>query len=264
MDMIQDLIASTAWRMEIPRAYGWLHLLVVLLGFPAAGILAWKLRSLSWQKSCRLLLGTGLFLAVSEVYKQLLYCLVLYPGSYHYSAFPFHLCSMPMYLCIISAILPQGRLRRSILSFMMLYNFLGGAIAFAEPSGLLHGYVTLTAHSLLWHLILVFLGFYLFFSGLGGSTVADYRDATIVLFVLSAAAFGINLLLRKPSNGTINMFFVGPTDSSLIVFQSISHIFGWYVCTPVYLLCLCLGGYILRLGAARVRQNSTILTAHCK
>lgn len=263
MDALQALFAATAWTMEVPRSYGWLHISVVALGFPFTGILAWKLRNLNQGSSRKLLLCVGLLLAVTEIYKQLLYCLVLCPGDYNFGVFPFHLCSMPMYLCIAAALLPEGVLRGSILSFMMLYNFLGGAISFAEPSGLLHGYVTLTAHSLLWHLTLVFLGFYLFFSGLGGSTARDYRRATIVMLVLSAAAFCVNLLLWKPSGGTINMFFVGPADSSIIVFKSISQWFGWYVSTPVYLLCLCLGGYLLRLGAARLRHGKAIITAHC-
>ena len=68
--------------------------------------------------------------------------------------------------------------QRAMYSFMVLYNLLGGAIAFAEPSGLLHGHLFLTIHSCVWHMLLVFVGLFLCMSKRGGTQKGDYKAAT--------------------------------------------------------------------------------------
>ena len=60
------------------------------------------------------------------------------------------------------------RTSQAFLTFIQDYGFLGGVMALAEPSGLMHPYWTLTLHGLLWHLLLLFMGFFCAQSGLGG------------------------------------------------------------------------------------------------
>ena len=140
--------------------------------------------------------------------------------------------------------------------FMMLYNLLGGAISFAEPSGLLHPYLTLTVHALLWHMSLVFVGLYLILSGRGKPEMPNYKSATKMFLALCLVAFCINLLFRDVSKGSINMFFVGPSNSSIVVFKQISEAFGWYVSTAVYIPAVCLGTYLLMLIIRYLQKRS--------
>ena len=242
---LKDALTATAIKTAIPKAYGPLHLSFMLIGFLVSYLLARKLRHLSDRGNRRLLLGIGIFLLLTEVYKQLLYCLVISPEAYQWGIFPFHLCSVPMYLCIIAPLLKKGPVQQGMYNFMMLYNLLGGAIAFLEPSGLLHPYATLTAHALVWHMSLVFIGLYLMCSGRGGSDGNAYKGATITFLALCAVAFYINLSFWNISGGRLNMFFVGPANSSLIVFKQIAEAFGWFTGTAVYIPAVCLGAYIL-------------------
>ena len=245
IDILKSAITVSAWMIDTPKAYGLFHISFVVIGFLSAFWFARKLRYLTDKGSDYLLFGIGIFLFLTEIYKQLLHFFVISPDSYAWGVFPFHLCSVPMYICIIVPLLPKGKLKQAMFSFMMLYNFLGGSIAFFEPSGLLHAYATLTAHSLIWHMLLVFIGLYLLFSGRGGFRIEDYQNATIIFLLLSCVAFTINLLFREASNGRLNMFFVGPGNSTLIVFKQISEAFGWYVSTAIYIPTVCLGAYII-------------------
>lgn len=245
LTLLSDAIWATAWEGNPPPAYGVFHLSFVAIGSFVSIVAAKKLQHLNEKGNRILLFSIGLFLALSEVYKQLFYIFVISPNGYPWWIFPFQLCSIPMYLCLIAPLLKPGPVQQSIYSFMMLYNLLGGAIAFTEPSGLLHSYITLTAHSMIWHMLLVFLGFYLLFSGRGGRDIRDYRRATCTFLCLCVIAFCINVLFRDISNGSINMFFIGPSDSSLIVFKQISQAFGWYVSTAIYIPAVCLGSYII-------------------
>lgn len=244
---LDKTFSATAWAMETPKAYGLFHLSFMLIGFAICGLAAWRLRHASEKVNKIILLSVGIFLAVSEVYKQLFYYFYMNENTYAWWIFPFQLCSVPMYLCIIAPLLKPGKLQKAMYSFMMIYNLLGGAISFAEPSGLLHPYWTLTIHALIWHMLLVFVGLYLCFSGRGGHTAKDYRLASVAFICLCGIAFLINLLLWDVSEGTINMFFVGPRNSSLAVFSWIAETFGWYVSTALYIPAVCLGAYIIFL-----------------
>ena len=67
------LLGKTSWQMTPPRAYGTFHLLFMLLGFSACVIAALALRRVSARKYNRLVFAIGIFLVLSEFYKQLFY-----------------------------------------------------------------------------------------------------------------------------------------------------------------------------------------------
>lgn len=244
IDALERFMNMTAWPMERPASYGALHLSFMLIGFSLCGFAAWKLRKVGDKGNKAILLTVGIFLVLTEIYKQMFYIFVLNPGEgYPWWIFPFQLCSIPMYFCIIIPFLKKGKLQRAMYNFTVVYNLLGGAIAFIEPSGLLHGHWTLTMHSLIWHMILVFVGLYIGFSGHACSEKGDYKSATVTFLVLCVIAFAINCIFRRVSRGTINMFFIGPSVSSLIIVKQIGEMFGWYVGTLCYIPAVCLGGF---------------------
>lgn len=256
-DILENFLQLTAWEIIKPKPYGLFHIGFMAVGFLLCGFAAWKLRRLGDRGNRILLLSCGIFLTVCEAYKQLFYWYIIEPGIYSWWIFPFQLCSVPMYLCILAPLLKPGRLQNALYSFMMLYNLLGGAISFAEPSGLLHGYLTLTGHAFLWHMLLVFIGLYLAFSGRGGWDEHSYRRASSVFLICCCIAFAINLLFRNVSEGTINMFFIGPKVSSLIVFKQIGELLGWYVSTAVYIPAVCLGAWLIWLPIHYFHQKSS-------
>jgi len=246
-DSLARFMTWTAWPMEKPAAYGPFHLTFTFVGFALSFLAARKLRSIGNRGNRIVLLSCGIFLAVCEVYKQLFYYFHIGGGSYQWWIFPFQMCSVPMYLCILAPLLKPGKLQKSMYNFMMIYNLLGGLMAFIEPSGIVHEYWTLTLHAFIWHMTLVFVGLYLAFSDRGGKEMSDYRSASVTFVVLCALAFCINLLLWDVSGGSVNMFFVGPSNSSLVVFKQISEAAGWYISTLLYIPTVCLGSFIIFL-----------------
>ena len=245
LEEMDSFFESLALPMEIIPSYGLFHILYTLIGFTVCAICAWRLRTVSDRTAGRILFVLGLVLALSEVFKQLYYFFVIKDNTYHWGDFPFQLCSIPMYMCLIVPWLKPGRLQRGMYSFMVLYNLLGGAISFAEPSGLLLSHVFLTVHALIWHMLLVFIGLFLCFSGRGGNQKSDYAHATITFLALSGIAFGLNCFVQYGLEKHMNMFFVGPGNSPLAVFSQFSKWFGWYINTPIYLFAVCLGAYIV-------------------
>ena len=246
-ESIDRFFESFLHSMTPPPAYGPFHILYTLTAFALCAIAAWKLRKASDKAARWILVSVGLVLIVTEIFKQLFCAFALQDNKYYWGEFPLQLCSVPMYLCLIAPFLKPGKLQRGMYSFMVLYNLLGGAIAFTEPSGLLHSQLFLTVHSLGWHTLLVFIGLFLCFSKRGGNQKGDYRSATITFIVLCGVAFLLNCFVQKVLGEHMNMFFVGPGNSPIIVFSQFSEWFGWYVNTPIYIFAVSLGAYLIFL-----------------
>lgn len=245
VEALDTFFESMAWTMETPPSYGAFHILYTLIGFAVCGFSAWKLRHVNSKTVGWILFGCGLFLTISEVFKQFFYYFAMMDNCYSWGDFPFQLCSIPMYMCLIAPWIKPGKLQRGMYSFMVLYNLLGGAISFTEPSGLLHGHWFLTMHSCIWHMLLVFVGLFICFTGLGGNEKADYKSATVTFLSLCVVAFALNCFVQFGLEKDMNMFFVGPGESPIVVFKQFSQWFGWYVSTPIYIFAVCLGAYLV-------------------
>lgn len=244
---LDHFFESIAWTMTPPPAYGAFHILYTLIGFLLCGFIAWKLRNVKEKTASRILFFSGLFLILTEVLKQLFYYFAIKDNCYSWGDFPFQLCSIPMYMCMVAPWLKPGKAKRGMYSFMVLYNLLGGAISFTEPSGLLHGYWFLTVHALMWHMLLVFIGLFICFSKRGGNQPGDYKGATWTFIALCAVAFGLNCFVQYGLGQHMNMFFVGPGNSPIVVFSQFSRWFGWYINTPIYIFAVSLGAYLVYL-----------------
>ena len=232
-----------------PVAYGFFHLIFTVVGFAVCIFLAIKLKKVKGKTADLILFGCGAFLLITEVYKQLFYyyCMDINAVRSHWWIFPFQLCSIPMYLCLLLPFLKEGRFKRALYTFMATYNLLGGFMAFIEPSGIIHNNWPLTLHACIWHMLLNFIGFFIISKKLSGRTKKEFAHAIIVFAVLAVVAFIINLALRDVSDGSVNMFYVGPSNSPLAVFSTICEKFGWQVNTVLYLLSLTFGAFIFFL-----------------
>lgn len=94
-------------------------------------------------------------------------------------------------------------------------------------------------------MLLVFVGLFLCVSKRGGNQKSDYASATWIFTLLCGVAFALNCIVQFGIGRDMNMFFVGPGNSPIIVFKQFSEWFGWYVNTPIYIFAVCLGAYLL-------------------
>ncbi|MBP3619647.1 MAG: YwaF family protein [Clostridia bacterium] len=234
----------TAWPMTQPQSYGVFHLTFTFVGLAVVILLAFLLRKLSNKQNRILLLCIGLFLLVMEIYKQLFYFYV-YGGGQDWTwwIFPFQLCSVPMYLCIFCGFCKSERINSVLYDFMFAFNFIGGVITFTEPSGINHPYWTLTLHAYIWHMLLIFLGVYLFWSKRACVSWKGYLKSLSVLGVCVLIAQIINVSLQGIDGTT--MFFISPyAPNNLPFFSGIYANYGWIVNMILFVLALVLAGGI--------------------
>lgn len=241
---MKDFFNFTAWQMETPKPYGLFHLLFTILGLIVVCTVAFFLRKLNDKQNRILLLCIGIFLLLAELYKQFFYYYVVWGGSYRWWIFPFQLCSVPMYLCLICGFCKNEKFNKWLYEFMFAFNFFGGIITFIEPSGINHPYVTLTLHAYIWHLMLIFLGFYLYFSKRACTSWKGYLKGSAVFGITVVVAQIINVCLQGKDGAT--MFFISPyAPSSLFFFGDFYLQHGWLANMCLYLFGLVFAGALI-------------------
>ena len=167
-----------------------------------------------------------------------------------------------MYLCLLlpalRAFAPE-RAVRAVCTFLQDYALLGGVMALAEPSGLMHPFLMLTLHGFVWHFILIFIGFYCAMVSDGGRGVRAFAD-TIPLFLLcTAAATAINVLVHPYGNA--DMFYISPYyPNGQVVFHQIALTIGTAWGNLLYLVSVLLGGFIFHLGLGYLPVRRRILS----
>ncbi len=260
MNRIITWLRMTAWTMEPPAPYSFFHIAVTAAGVAAAVLLALRLERPAAAgrpdagvfRVSRILFACGILLAAGELYKQLFLYYVVF-GTYNWWYFPFQLCSIPMYLCLLAPVLRRNdRIFRAVCTFLQDFGLLGGVMALAEPSGLLHPYWTLTMHGLIWHILLVFIGLVLTFSQIPDRTVRGYLATLPMLAVFCAVATVINVA----TGGAADMFYISPFyPVTQVVFYELSLRLGTGAGICIYLACLCTGGWLCHLLARRLHMR---------
>ncbi len=235
-----------------PEPYGFFHLSFVVLSLAVIVGACFLLRKSS-DRTFRLVLFTvGAALTGSEIFKQFYYLYAAGEQGYDWYIFPFQLCSVPMYLALAAGCMKKGPVRDAICEYLVTVGFLGGIMAYAEPSGILNGHYFTLIHSCIWHGLLIFLALYILFTGNACRSLRDYRKALGIFGGVVATATALNILFReKPS---FNMCYISPFyNTPLAVFSGFDAFFqkligqlpGRIVSVLIYLVAVALGGFLI-------------------
>ncbi len=235
---------KTAWPMTPPAPHSFFHLFFVSAGLILVVFLSYyTTRKIKNHQIPGLLFLCGIVLAASECYKQLFLYYVVNDQTYNWWYFPFQLCSLPMYFCLVLPFVPSAGNKTILYTFMQDFNLLGGIMALAEPSGLFHPYWVLTIHGLIWHLLLIYIGLVIAFSRCSDTTSRGFVRTLPLFFVCCIVASVINRT-AKPL-GQADMFYISPYyPSAQIVFHEIAIKYGISIGNALYLAVTCLGGFI--------------------
>ncbi len=260
MSMPEEWIKASHKAVESrPEPYGLFHLAFVALSLVLIVTLCYLMRKNSDKTFRIVLFSIGTLLLLSEAYKQLYYLYVAGGEGYDWYIFPFQLCSVPMYLSVAVGCMRKSKVRDAICEYLASIGFLGGIMAYAEPSGILNGYYFTLIHSCIWHALLIFIALYILFTGNAGRSIRDYKKALAVLGGVVLSATAMNLVFHeKPS---FNMCYISPYyNTPLAVFSSFDTILqgvlgqygGRIFSILIYLLALVLGGGLIALVACLI------------
>ncbi len=201
-----------------------------------------KLWKLPAKDGDRVLLLCGLALLAGECYKQFFLYFFINHRTYDWWYFPFQLCSVPMYLCLLQYFLPEGKGRTAIYTFMRDFNLIGGAAALICPEGFCHIHWTLTLHGYFWHILLILIGLFLWATGRADDTQAGYARTLPLFAACCCTATAINVLAP---GGSADMFYISPYHPSMQpVIHTLALAIGILPADLIYLSSILLGGWL--------------------
>ena len=238
--------------MQRPQSYSAFHLTFAFVGLAVVIVAAILLRKLN-DKQNKIMLGCiGVVLAISEIIKILFNNHIINNDKFAWWVFPYQLCSIPMYLCLICPFIKSKKVNSYFYEFMFGVGLGTSLATLMEPSGLHKDYVFLTCHAYAWHLTLVFIALYLFLSKRAGTNLFGFVKASAVFGVSAVIGFILNLFIQQPG---FNAFYISPyVPIQIVVFDQIWLKAGWFAGILVYLFAILLLSAIFYYSAYFIRK----------
>ena len=188
----------------------------------------------------------GFLMLLSEIWKQ--YCLtyIINDQTYNWWYFPFQLCSIPMYVCLILPWCYSPRIRGVLLAFLMDFGLLGGIFTFLDTTGMYYSLPLLTIHSFAWHILLILIGVRAGLCKEADPSLAGWVKCVCLFLACCLAATMFNLLFHP--YGKINMFYISPYYAMRqVVFRDIAGLLGNSAGILLYILSIITGSGLVHL-----------------
>lgn len=186
----------------------------------------------------------GIGMCLSEIWKQWYLTVIINGGIYDFWYFPFQLCSLPMYFLVVLPWIKNTKIKQAFMTFLMDFNLLGGIFAFADTSGMHYSSPWLTAHSFIWHLLLITIGIAAGILGDCGLSWKAFFHSVLIYATCCLTATVLNLSFNH--FGHIDMFYINPDfPMDQVVFQNLSGLLGNGSAILIYILATISGACLI-------------------
>ncbi len=237
--LLTRLLRWTHRTIDAPKVFGAYHLCMLALCLVlvlVVVLLRGRIRKVSLDS---IMFAAGVFFFLMELYKQLYHHAVLGNGTYNFGILPLQLCSYCLYLCLIIPWLPEGKLKQTLYLFTAFYQTMGGVLVMAYP--LFYGQLSLSIHTMLWHIVMVALGVTVMLSrGYGKRYWREILPPIAVFSAVFGLSIAINLLLTpyaQNSPSPLNLFYMSPYEKcTYFVIKDVREAWGWIPSLICYFL----------------------------
>ena len=210
-------------------------------------------RKMSASTERKIFGGAGIFLLGTEIIKQLMLTFVVNGGKYYWWYFPWQLCSIPMYVCLIAAATKKKGVFDACLSYLATFGLMGGIAAFFDTTGFVLTHPLLTVHSYVWHFVIIGVGIF------AAARRKSFYFLPALLIYLGSAAIAeiINVAAYDAGLRPINMFYISPRyDFTMIVLKELVPVIGNTWTIVVYIITCIAGAFLLNAGEKFLRQKA--------
>ncbi|MBO5373946.1 MAG: YwaF family protein [Clostridia bacterium] len=245
--------------MTRPTNYGWFHLMFVAIVIGLTTFLCIKFKDADDKTVRRIVMIMWIVMATLEVYKQITFAISDEDGvlawDYAWYAFPYQLCSTPLYILPFIAWLKDCRVRDCMISYIATFSLFGGLAVFCYPNDVFIGATLINFQTMIHHGIQVVLGIFFLVRARRSLTFKRFSCAVPVFAVMVSIAILLNLSVYAifQANGVtddFNMFYISPYfDCTLPVLSAIYPNVPYVVFALLYILGFCVVSAIVFYGA---------------
>ena len=255
MNLVEKVLYFLQCEMETPKPFGWFHMLWIFFVIISIFIL-YKIRSKHSEKQLKIVLFIyGIVALLLELVKQIIWTfnydvsLNLITWDYQWYAFPFQLCTTPIFISIICIFLKNNKLRKSLLSYMAFITILGSFMTIIIPDSCFVQMIEINIHTMWLHCGSFVVSVYLLLSGEVEINKKNLINSfkVFLIFILIAECLNIVIYYSGFLNGeTFNMFYISPYFvSSLPVFDIIQQNVPFIIFLMIYILVIGIGSIVV-------------------
>lgn len=253
MNFFEQIIYMLQGTMEEPKAFGWFHLLWIFIVIFSLFIL-YKFKNKYCEKQLKIVLFIyGFGALVLEIIKQVIWSFNYENGivlwDYQWYAFPFQLCTTPIYVSLICLFLKDNKLRKSLLSYMAFITILGSITTIIMPDSCFVETIEVNIHTMWLHCGSLVLSIYLVMTKEVELNFKNFINAFVVFLMFVCLAECLNIVVFNSGilNGkTFDMFYISPYFiSDLPVFNQIQENFPFVVFLISYILVIFIGAFVI-------------------
>lgn len=255
MSSLEKVLYFLQGEMDRPMQYGWYHLFWILLSIIIIFLL-YKLKNKYSEKQLKIVLATyGIITLILEVLKQIVWSFNYDPltklvtWDYQWYAFPFQLCTTPIFISLICLFLKKNKIRDALLSYMAYFTILGSIITMILPDSCFVETILVNIHTMYLHCGSFVVSVYLLMNREIKINKKSYLMGFIVfiLFVYLAELLNIIMYNSGVLNGeTFNMFYISPYFlTHLPVFNYLQNNLPFFIYLFFYILILSIGALLI-------------------
>lgn len=255
MNIFEKILYFLQGKMNTPVPYGWFHLLWICLIILSI-VFLYKLRNRANEKQLKMVLAVyGILAFILELLKQLIWSFNYDPVTslvtwdYEWYAFPFQLCTTPIFVSLICLFLRDGKVRNSLLSYMAFVTILGSVATVIIPDSCFTSDILVNIHTMWLHCGSLVVSVYLLMSGKVKINFDNFKNAIYVFLVFIGIAMTLNLFIYNSDilhGESFNMFYISPYFiSTLPVFDIIQEHVPYLLYLITYFCILTTGALIV-------------------
>lgn len=255
MNFFEKILYFLQGKMDRPLSYGWFHIMWIILIILMLLFLYSK-RSKYSDKQLKWVLGVyGIVAFLLELLKQLIWTFNYDPTTfiitydYQWYAFPFQLCTTPIFVCIICLFLKKNKCRDYLLAYMAFVTILGSIATMVLPDSCFTSDILVNIHTMWLHAGSLVVSIYLLLTHEVELDKYYLKGAFLIflLFVLMALLLNIAVYNMNVLNGEVfNMFYISPYFESILpCFDVIYRLVPYFVFLIIYIFVILLGSFLI-------------------
>jgi len=255
MNCFEKILLFLQGEMNTPTVFGWFHLICVLLTIISI-IVLYKLRYKNSEKQLKLVLFIYGFVAfVLELLKQLIWTFNydsinnIVTWNFEWYAFPFQLCTTPIYVSLICLFLKNNNIRKSLLSYLAFVTILGSIVTIIMPNSCFVSDILVNIHTMWLHCGSFVVSVYLLMNKIVELNYQNLGKSLIVFLIFVGIALTLNIVIYNSgilSGETFDMFYISPYFiTTLPVFNVIQKNVPYVLYLATYISAIAIGSFII-------------------
>lgn len=217
MNWFEKICYALKATMETPTAYGVFHIVSIVVAILATVLLCIFAKDVKDKTFRWIIFIAWLIMVLFEVYKEVIFMSFhvsdagVVTWSYDWYAFPFQLCSTPLYLLPFVFLLKDCKVRNAVMMFISTFAMFGGLITFIYPGDVFTTVIGQNLQTMVHHGLQIVLGIYIAVYNRKNFNIRNFFGGCIVFVIMLGVAMALNLIMPQfiPGN-TFNMFFISP------------------------------------------------------